>query len=67
MKKIDIPVNQKYVLTLEEASAYFSIGRDRLRQLIRENESADWILWIGSHAHIKREPFEVFVYGLNAL
>ncbi len=36
-EKIDIPVWEKYTLTIEEASRYFTIGQNKLRRLVEEN------------------------------
>lgn len=41
---IEIPLWQKYTLSVEEASKYFRIGQAKLRRLINENEDADFIL-----------------------
>lgn len=44
----DIPLWQKYTLTVEEASRYFRIGQAKLRRLINENEDAVFVLWKGT-------------------
>ena len=64
---IEIPVWEKYTLTVEEAAAYFRIGENKLRQLIAENPNADFILWNGTRAQIKRKKFEEIIDGLNAI
>lgn len=63
IKKIknSIPVWEKYTLTLEEASAYFRIGYQKLKRLIDESPDAEFILWNGNRAQIKRKMFEKFV------
>lgn len=40
MKNVDIPVWEKYTLTIEEASVYFRIGEKKLRRLIDEHRNA---------------------------
>lgn len=62
-----ISIGEKYVLSIEEASAYFHIGINRLRKMTNQNKSADWVLWNQSHALIKRKKFERFIDSLNAL
>ena len=57
----EIPLCQKYTLTVEEASLYFCIGQAKLRRMISENEDADFILWNGNRPQIKRKLFEEFV------
>ncbi len=63
----EIPLWQKYTLTVEEASLYFRIGQAKLRRMISENEDADFILWNGNRPQIKRKLFEEFVDQLNAI
>lgn len=33
---LDIPIWQKYTMTIEEAAAYFHIGRSRIRAIVAE-------------------------------
>ena len=61
----EIPLWQKYTLTVEEASLYFRIGQAKLRRLINENEDADFILWNGNRPQIKRKQFEEVMDKLN--
>ena len=63
----EIPIWKKYTLSVEEAAVYFRIGEDKLRCLINENKSADYLLWNGSRALIKREKFERFVDELETI
>lgn len=62
-----IPICEKYVLSIEEASAYFHIGINRLRKLVRQHKMADWVLWNQTHALIKRKKFETFIDSLSTL
>lgn len=63
----EIPLWQKYTLTVEEASRYFRIGQAKLRRMISENEDADFILWNGNRPQIKRKLFEEYVDQLNVI
>ena len=63
----EIPIWKKYTLSVEEAAVYFHIGENKLRSLINENKSADYLLWNGSRALIKREKFERFVDELETI
>lgn len=56
-----IPIWEKYTLTLQEASKYFRIGYKKLQNLINENPNADFILWNGNRAQIKRKQFERYI------
>ena len=42
MKQTDIPIWERYTLTIEEASKYFRIGENKLRRLAEENKNANW-------------------------
>lgn len=64
---LQIPICQKYVLSVEEAALYFHIGVNRLRKLISQHKTADWVLWNRTHAQIKRVKFEKFIDSLNTL
>ncbi len=63
----NVPVWEKYTLTIEEAAAYFRIGEHKLRNLVNENKNADYILWNGNRVQIKRTKFERFVDSLDAI
>lgn len=63
----EIPYWKKYTLSIEEAAAYFRIGRDKLRKLINENPDADFILWNSTRAQIKREKFEAYIDKVNVI
>ena len=63
----NVPLWEKYTLTVEEAAAYFRIGEYKLRRLINENKNTDYLLWNGNRVQIKREKFEKFVDGLEAI
>ena len=61
MKTNEIPVWEKYTLTIDEAAVYFRIGQKRLRQIITENPYADFVLMNGNRVQIKRKLFERFI------
>lgn len=64
---IVVPVWNKYVLSIEEASAYFRIGENKLRWLINENKTAEYILWNGNRPQIKRIKFEKMIDSIDAI
>lgn len=64
---VQVPIHQKYVLSIEEAALYFHIGVNRLRRLVSEHKNADWVLCNQTHALIKRTRFEKFIDSVNAL
>lgn len=67
MNKMQIPVPQRYCITIEEAAAYFLIGENKLRKLIDENKEANYLLWSGRNAKIKRAAFEKYIDTLNVI
>ncbi len=64
---LNVPLWEKYTLTVEEAAAYFRIGEHKLRNLINENKNADYLLWNGNRVQIKRAKFEKIVDTLEAI
>lgn len=36
-----VPIHQKYVLSIDEAALYFHISVNRLRKLVSEHKNAD--------------------------
>lgn len=67
MSEIDIPVWERYTLTLEEASRYFRIGENKLRRLAEENKNANWLIMNGNRIQIKRKQFEKIIDELDAI
>lgn len=63
----DIPIWEKYTLTIEEASKYFRIGENKLRKLAEENPRASWILLNGNRIQIKRRQFEKLIDELDVI
>ena len=66
LREIPIPVYEKSLLTLEEASAYYNIGVRKLRDLTND-ERCPYVLWNGSKRLIKRKPFEEYLYSLYSI
>ncbi len=64
---MEIPIWKKFTLSVDEAAAYFRIGRDKLRQIISTDKNADYILWNGVRPQIKRKAFERYVDSLTAI
>ncbi len=60
----DIPLWEKYTLTVEEAALYFRIGENKLRKLINDDKNALYILWNGNRPQIKRIMFEKLIDSL---
>ena len=67
MGKEDIPIWEKYTLTVEDASRYFRIGENKIRKLAEENPNANWLIMNGNRIQIKRKQFEKVIDALNAI
>lgn len=63
----DVPISEKYTLTIEEASKYFRIGENKLRKLAEANLNASWVLMNGNRVQVKRKEFEKIIDSLNAI
>ena len=63
----DVPIWEKYTLTIEEASKYFRIGEKKLRKLAEENIDAGWVIVNGNRIQIKRKQFEKIIDTLDEI
>ena len=66
-KENNVPLWKKYTLTITEASEYFNIGEKKIRQIVQENDTADFILNNGVKVLIKRIKFEQFIDSVSCL
>jgi excisionase family DNA binding protein len=66
-EKINMPLWYKYALTISEASVYFGIGEKKLRQVVMENDTAEFILRNGSKVLIKREKFQEYLDDIQCI
>ena len=64
-KTSDVPVWRKFTLSPEEASEYFGIGINKIRKIIANNKTADFILNNNSRSRIFREKFEEYLLTHN--
>lgn len=67
MSNTDIPIWEKYTLTIQEASVYFRIGEKKLRRIAEENPSAKWLIVNGNRLQIKRKQFEKIIDDLDQI
>lgn len=63
----EIPIWEKYTLSIEEAALYFRIGENKFRALIENDKTGKLLLWNDNRVQIKRELFEHFVDELEAI
>lgn len=66
MNNNDVPIWEKYTLTIEEAAKYFRIGESKLRKLAEENPVPDWVMMNGNRIQIKRKQFEKMIDTVDA-
>ena len=64
--ELEVPIWEKALLTVDEASAYFNIGVNKLRELTND-ENCPYVLWSGSRRLIKRKPFEEYLSKLYSI
>ena len=67
MNNTDVPIWEKYTLTIEEASKYFRIGEKKSRKLAEENIDAGWVIVNGNRIQIKRKQFEKIIDTLDEI
>ena len=67
MNTNDIPIWQKYTLSIEEASRYFRIGEKKLRRLAEKTPDANWLIMNGNRLQIKRKQFEKVIDELEVI
>ena len=67
LDRMEIPVWEKYTLTVEEAALYFRVGENKLRKIINENIDSEFILWNSNRPQIKRKLFEIYIDRRNLI
>ena len=67
LKKMEIPIWEKYALTIDEAALYFRIGENAIRRIISENQDASFWFMIGNRKLIKRVLFEEYMNGVTVI
>lgn len=67
MSEAKIPLNEKYTLSIHEASVLFGIGEKRLRQIVAMHQGSGFILEVGTHVRIKRKQFAEFLDAATVL
>ena len=65
--QVNIPVWEKYMLTVREASAYFGIGEHKLREILDSDMARRYSVWNGKRQLVKRKQFEEFIDNCDRL
>ena len=55
------------MLTIREAAEYFHIGEKKMRQIVEDNENADFVIMNGNRIMIKRKSFERSLDGATVV
>ena len=59
-ERLEVPIWHKPYLTIDEATAYTGIGREKLREMTRFAD-CPFVLWVGKRRMIKRELFDEYI------
>ena len=63
----EVPINEKYTLTIKEASQYFNIGIKKMRRLAEENTHNGFAVHSGNRYLIIRSKFEKYLVETSAI
>lgn len=71
-KKVDdrsfqIPVWEKYALTIKEAAEYYNVAETKLREFAMSNRTKPFVLKAGCRLLLKRKVFEAFLDQNNVI
>lgn len=61
--RIEVPIKDKYLLTIKEAGAYFGLGTKYMRRIAELNEGS-FAIFIGNKYMIIRRKFEECMEGI---
>ena len=62
-----IPIQEKYILTIDEASEYFNIGKTKMHEIARRNRGSNFILENGKKFLVKRNQFEKYLDAISSI
>ena len=57
----NVPIWAKYALTVPEAAEYFHLGYNKLREIVRRDKYAEYLLWNGGRVYNKRKLFDEYL------
>lgn len=64
--KYEVPLLHKSNLSIEEATAYTGISRDKLYEMTNR-EDCPFVLWIGNRRLIKRQVFDEYIAKMYSI
>lgn len=56
----EVPIPEKLLLTIKEATIYSNIGINRIDSMLRE-DGCPFVLFVGSKKLVKRREFEAYL------
>lgn len=62
----ELPVSEKYMLTIKEAASYFNIGTKKMRRIAEDN-LGNIAVYCGNRFLIIRPKFEDFILNLSEI
>ncbi len=65
----EIPISEKYLLTIKEASEYFNIGENKMYRMANDFLESDYkfVVQNGSRTMINRKKFESFLDEMTSI
>lgn len=66
MHDLSMPLWERYLMTIEEASSYFRIGENKLRQIDNEHKR-ECVVMNGNRMLIKKKNFEKVIDKLEQI
>lgn len=63
----EVPIWEKFTLTIREAAQYFNIGEKKIRRLAQDCGDYGFVLQNGTKVLIKREKFEEFIEAVSSV
>lgn len=67
--KLEVPIWERFLLTVKEASIYFNIGENKLQKITNDYMESDYkfVIQNGGRKMIKREKFEKFLNDASSI
>ena len=63
----NVPIWEKFALTIQEAAQYFNLGEKKIRKLAQEHLDFGFVLQNGNKTLIKRKKFEEFINSTRSI
>jgi hypothetical protein len=65
-KTLEVPINEKALLTVEEAAALTGLGMGKLRE-ISSDDRCEFVLWNGARRMFKKDKLISFLYNAYSI